>query len=166
MLDEDELDDILGKLIARSLLNYQRSQEFVKDLYSLHDLTRLFATQKILDKHEYEEFLSRHAVYFFELASDANDLYKKGNENILIGLAQFRFISGLYLYSSYERLLPDQEVFSRPLIADRWLSDFPRRCAYVLSLYILPRERLIILHVALDAARRLEDIQDEGHHSQ
>ncbi|MBK8615929.1 MAG: hypothetical protein IPN96_02215 [Anaerolineales bacterium] len=44
--DEEELDEVLGKLITRSFLNSQRSDGVVDNLYSLHDLTRLYAAQK------------------------------------------------------------------------------------------------------------------------
>jgi len=161
IVDADELDEALGKLMARSFLNTQSSQAVVTDLYSLHDLTRLYATQKLLDENEYEETLTRHAEHFLEWASEANTLYKKGNENILVGLAQFRFI-WFHLYSAYERLLPSQKT--RPQSADRWLSNFPGRCAYVLDLHLPPREKTLIMQTALDAARRLGDKKDEGIH--
>ena len=159
--DADELDEALGKLMARSFLNTQKSQEVVADLYSLHDLMRLYAVQKLLEENEYEETLTRYAEHFLEWASAANTLYMKGNENILVGLAQFRFI-WFHLYSAYERCLPEQKT--RPQSADRWLSNFPGRCAYVLDLHLPPRERTLILQTALDAARRLGDKQTEGVH--
>jgi tetratricopeptide (TPR) repeat protein len=159
--DADELDEVLGKLMARSFLNTQSSQAVVTDLYSLHDLTRLYAIQKLLDENEYEETLTRYAEHFLNWASEADDLYEKGSENILVGLAQFRFI-WIHLYSAYERCLPEQKT--RPQSADRWLSNFPGRCAYVLDLHLPPREKTLILQTALDAARRLGDKQTEGVH--
>ncbi len=159
--DEEELDGVLGKLLGRNFLNSQTSQGVVETLYSLHDLTRLYATQKLLEEKEYEETLTRYAEHFLNWASETNTLYKKGNENILVGLAQFRFI-WVHLYSAYERLLPEEK--NRPQNVDRWLSNFPDRCVYVLGLYIPPREKIYILQTALDAARRLKDKQAEGVH--
>jgi tetratricopeptide (TPR) repeat protein len=159
--DADELDEVLGKLMARSFLNTQSSQAVVTDLYSLHDLMRLYAVQKLLDENEYGETLTRYAEHFLNWASEANTLYMKGGENILVGLTQFRFI-WIHLYSAYERCLPEQKT--RPQSADRWLSDFPDRCTYVLDLHLPPREKTLILQTALDAARRLEDKQAEGIH--
>ncbi|MBK8615930.1 MAG: tetratricopeptide repeat protein [Anaerolineales bacterium] len=113
------------------------------------------------EENEYEATLTRHAAHFLKWASEANTLYIKGNENILVGLTHFRFI-WVHLYAAYERLLPAQKV--RPQSADRWLSDFPGRCVYVLDLHLPPREKIFILQSALEAARRLEDKQDEGVH--
>ncbi len=157
--DNVELDDVLGKLIGRSLLYHQEAQEIVEDLYSMHDLTRLYATQKLLEEKEYEDTLAYHAEHFLEWASKADKLYLKGNENIFTGLAQFRFI-WIHLYSAYKRLLPEQKT--RPQNADRWLSDFPSRCVNVLDLHIPPREGVLIFQTALDCTRRLGKSQDKG----
>ncbi len=157
--DEDDLDDVLGKLLGRNFLNSQTSQGVVETLYSLHDLTRLYATEKLLEEKEYEETLIRYAEHFLMWASDTDDLYKKGNENILVGLTQFRFI-WIHLYSSYERLLPEQK--KRPQSADLWLSIFLEKCNNVLKLSVSPLERLNISHEALEAARRLGDKQYQG----
>ncbi|MEP7135754.1 MAG: tetratricopeptide repeat protein [Chloroflexota bacterium] len=161
--DDDELDDILGKLILRSLLSHQKSQEIVQDLYSMHDLTRLYVIQKLLDEKEYEEILTHHADHFLKWASEADDLYLKGNENVLLGLLNFRFIWE-HLFSTYERFLFGQKTFSRPQIADRWLSEFPRLCPSVLNLHLLPRQKILILQNALEAARRLADKVAEADH--
>ena len=133
-------------------------------LYALHDLTRLFAVERLLENdEEATEAVTRHAEHFLGWASAADDLYLKGNENILLGLAQFRFIWP-HLLSAYERLLPEGKTFPRPEMADRWLSDFPGRCPYVLDLHLPPRQKIPILESTLEAARRLGDKTYEGIH--
>jgi tetratricopeptide (TPR) repeat protein len=162
--DETETDDYLGKLANRSLLSLLSLPLGENNLqaYVLHDLTRLFAESRLLENQEQaQSAIMRHADHFLGWGSDANTLYKKGNENILLGLAQFRFIWA-HLLSAYERLLPDQKSHARPDEADRWLSDFPLRCTYVLDLHLPPRQKIPILEAALDAARRLGDKGDEG----
>jgi tetratricopeptide (TPR) repeat protein len=166
--DEAEADDLLGKLTTRSLLNVSPSPFAAETegeaVYALHDLTRLFAYARLLEHREQaEEAVLRHAHHALEWASEADTLYQKGNENILRGLARFRFIWP-HLLAAYERLLPDQEPRPRPAEADRWLSDFPGRCAYVLDLHLPPRQKIPLLQAALEAARRLGDRSDEGIH--
>jgi tetratricopeptide (TPR) repeat protein len=166
--DEAEADDLLGKLTTRSLLNVSPSP-FAAEIegeavYALHDLTRLFAYARLLEHREQaEEAIMRHAHHALAWASEADTLYQKGNENILRGLARFRFIWP-HLLAAYERLLPEQEPRPRPAEADRWLSDFPGRCAYVLDLHLPPRQQIPLLQAALEAARRLGDRSAEGVH--
>jgi tetratricopeptide (TPR) repeat protein len=166
--DEAEADDLLGKLTTRSLLNVSPSPFAAETegeaVYALHDLTRLFAYARLLEHREQaEEAVMRHAHHVLEWASEADTLYQKGGENILRGLARFRFIWP-HLLAAYKRLLPDQPSRPRPAEADRWLSEFPSRCAYVLYLYLPPRQRIPLLQAALEAARRLGDRSDEGVH--
>jgi tetratricopeptide (TPR) repeat protein len=166
--DEAEADDLLGKLTTRSLLNVSPSPFAAETegeaVYALHDLPRLFAYARLLEHREQaEEAILRHAHHVLEWASEADDLFEKGNENILRGLARFRFIWP-HLLAAYERLLPDQESRPRPAEADRWLSDFPGRCVYVLDLHLPPRQRIPFLQAALEAAHRLGDRSAEGVH--
>jgi tetratricopeptide (TPR) repeat protein len=166
--DEAEADDLLGKLTTRSLLNISPSPFAAETegeaVYALHDLTRLFAYARLLEHREQaEEAVMRHAHHVLEWASEADTLYQKGGENILRGLAIFRFIWP-HLLAAYERLLSDQEPRPRPAEADRWLSDFPGSCVYVLDLHLPPRQRIPLLQAALEAARRLGDRSDEGVH--
>jgi tetratricopeptide (TPR) repeat protein len=180
--NEAEADDLLGKLANRSLLNVLPSssagldtplaslsstrpaEDEVLFTYTLHDLTRLFALERLLDdESEAKTAAMRHADHFLGWASAANTLYKKGNENILLGLAQFRFIWA-HLQSAYERLLPENTTFPRPDDADRWLGDFPGNCVYVLDLHLPPRQKIPLMQAALSAARRLGERGTEGVH--
>ncbi len=164
MGEADDPDNIIGKLVNRSLLNFLPAQEGEGGLYDLHDLTRLYASDQLLEnKAEAKEALARHAEHFLEWASAANSEYLKGNDHILMGLAHFRFIWS-HLFSIYERLLPEQETFPRPEIADKWLSDLPGRCIYVLDLHLPPREKISLLEHALEASRRSGNKQAEEVH--
>ncbi|MCL4275685.1 MAG: tetratricopeptide repeat protein, partial [Anaerolineales bacterium] len=179
--DETEADDLLGKLANRSLLSVLPSsagldtplaslsstrpaEDEVLFTYTLHDLTRLFAQERLLEgEAEAKTAAMRHADHFLSWAGAADDLYQKGNENILLGLAQFRFIWA-HLQSAYERLLPENKTFPHPDDADRWLGDFPDRCAYVLDLHLPPRQKIPLMQAALSAARRLGERGTEGVH--
>ena len=168
--DETAADDLLGKFSNLSLLNIlpspfgETQAGEVLYLYALHDLTRLFAQNRLLeDETEAKSTAMRHANHFLGWGSAADNLYQKGNENILLGLAQFRFIYP-HLQSAYERLAPENQTFPHPDEADRWLSDFPGKCVYVLDLHLPPRQKIVLMETALSAAQRLEDKNAEGVH--
>ncbi|NOH03063.1 MAG: tetratricopeptide repeat protein [Chloroflexi bacterium] len=168
--DDTAADDLLGKFTNLSLINILPSPASGRGvggegaLYSLHDLTRLFAMDKLLeDPAEAKATVMRHANHFLEWGSAANNLYMKGNEKILAGLNHFRFIYP-HLQSAYVRLSPENKTFPRPEGADRWLSDFPAKCAYVLDLHLPPRQNIHLLKTTLAAARRLGDKKYEGIH--
>ena len=163
--DETAADNLIGKLSSLSLLNILPSSlAGVPYMYELHDLTRLFSIAQLLkDESKAASAIFHHADHFLRWAVEADDLYQKGNENILRALFQFRFI-WTQLDSAYNRLLPDQTVFPRPPLADEWLSEFPGRCAYLLDLYLSPRYQIPILETALNAARRLSKKETEGTH--
>ncbi|HXF86288.1 MAG TPA: tetratricopeptide repeat protein [Anaerolineales bacterium] len=126
--------------------------------FSLHDLTRLFAYEK-LQEAEARAAVLTHARHFLELASAANDLYLQGGENILPALTRFRFLYP-HLRAAFARLSARQGDPD----ADRWLSDFPGRCASVLDLHLPPREQIPLLESAIAASRRLNDKNAEGVH--
>lgn len=155
--DETEADDLLGKLTNRSLLSLLPLGEGFT--YALHDLTRLFAVNQLQENGEYDQTAMRHADHFLEWAGAADDLYQKGGENILPALSLFRFIYP-HLEAAFDRL---SKRGGEPA-ADRWLSDFPGRCAYVLDLHLPPRQRIPLLELALAASRRLSDKEAEGVH--
>lgn len=164
MTEEDDLEGVLNKLVNRSLLNYLPAQEGEGGLYDLHDLTRLFGVERLIENEaEAKDTVMAHANHFLEWAGEADSLYLQGNENILLGLARFRFIWP-HLISAYERCLPEHTNFPHPDSADAWLSNFPSMCAYLLDLHLPPRQKIPILEAALEAARRLGEKQAEGVH--
>jgi tetratricopeptide (TPR) repeat protein len=164
MGEEDDVDGVLNRLVNRSLLNFLSEHEGDGGLYALHDLTRLFGIKHLLEnEEEARQAISNHAEHFLSWASAAEAEYQKGSKHVLIGLNYFRFIWP-HLWSAYERFLPGQKTFPRSESADRWLSDFPGRCADVLDLQLPPRRKIPILQNALEAARRLADKVAEGVH--
>jgi tetratricopeptide (TPR) repeat protein len=161
-----DADDLLGKLITRSLVNISSAPVGEGPAgealfsYSLHDLTRLFALARLEeDPAEAGQATLRHAEHFLEQASAADDLYKKGGEHILPALGAFRFLYP-HLSAAFARLAAQP---ADPA-ADRWLSDFPGKCIYLLELHLPPREQIPLLEAALAASRRLGDRKDEGVH--
>jgi tetratricopeptide (TPR) repeat protein len=83
-LETDPAQDALSGLKARSLVEWNRETE----RYRLHDLARLFAALR-LDEAERAITARLHAEYFCRMLSAADDLYQKGDEDLMRGLALY-----------------------------------------------------------------------------
>jgi tetratricopeptide (TPR) repeat protein len=165
-------DDILGLLVNRNLLRSSPSWFFSKDdneflpFYTFHDLTRLYATEKLQENLvEAKDALARHARHFLHAANSADNEYQKGNEHILIALPFFYAI-WTDLIAAWERFQVSANTdWPRPDIADQWLSDFGVQFINLLNIYFDKKhKRIPILAAALDAARRLNDKKSEVAH--
>jgi len=160
-LEVEAASDVLGELLGRSLLDYDARS----GRYDLHDLARLFAADRLSREAEQaKEAVARHAEYYLRVGSECDDEYEAGGEHIAPALGRFREIWP-QLDAAWERMsLGWGEDAVRPENADRWLSDFPTACAYLLELQLPPRRRVEVLERAVQAARDLSDRQAEGAH--
>jgi len=148
-----ESDSSLGQLLNRHLLEYSSET----GQYALHDLTRLYALGRLCEEQvEAQQALERYAGHYLAAGRALDERYQKGGENIVPALRAFAGI-WLHLSAAWRRLSGGEAGWLRFEGADRWLSDFPGLVAYVLDLYLPPRERIPMLETALQAARRLGD---------
>ncbi len=160
----EDAEDLLGRLVSRNLVHFLPAEGSAAGLYVLHDLTRLYALERLReDGTEIVEAIEQHAEHFLSLAVAVEEEYLKGNEHVLTGLNLFRSIWP-HLAGAYERYLPEQKDWPRPATADRWLSDFPDRCIYVMELLLPPKMQIVYLQSALEAAKRSGDRKYEGIH--
>ena len=83
--DQRLLQELLDLLYHRSLLEWDRQTR----RYSLHDLVRVFALERLDDVGGTNAVRMRHAVHYAGVAAHAGELYKKGGENLLLGLKLF-----------------------------------------------------------------------------
>jgi tetratricopeptide (TPR) repeat protein len=149
-------DEALGRLLRLNLLD-ARPQQMP---YELHDLARLHAEGlPRAQSDEWPAAAQRHADYFLQQGWQTNQLYEQGGEHVLESLRRFDALWP-HLQAAYERSLPNA---GGPL-ADRWLSDFPGKVAYLLNLRLPPRQHIPLLESALAAARRLKDQSYESIH--
>ncbi len=163
LLDEAEADEALGALLRLHLLEYEQES----DLYTLHDLVRLFAWQRLLKAPEEALAAVRaHAWHYLAVGAALNDMYKEGGEKVAMAVQRFAAIWS-HLDAAWRRLLPPEpgqvgEGLPRPPDADLWLNALPGRVIYVFDLHISPREKIPYLEATLAAARRLGDRRGEG----
>ena len=102
----------------------------------------------------------RHAAHYLEVVRGCDDLYLQGGENLTRGLASFDLE-----WSNIEAghrwavrwMREDKE-------ARRIVGEYPHAGVYLLSLRQHPHERIVWLEVALEAARQLQDPENESNH--
>ncbi|MBI4671868.1 MAG: tetratricopeptide repeat protein, partial [Chloroflexi bacterium] len=127
--------------------------------YAMHDLLREFGASRLTDD-ERRTAAKQHAEFFVNVARAADELYLKGNENIIAGLKLF------------DQELPHIRAgqawaaanMERDEDAARLCNDYPDAAAYVAQLRLSVRERIRWLEQAATAARKLENRQSEGNH--
>ena len=153
-VEVDQAKYMLGELMAASLVEWNETS----DRYRLHDLARLFADAK-LSAEERAVGQKRFATHYRDVLAAANELYLKGGESLLRGLALFDLewgnIQAGHAWVAAQVDAADADVA-------RLGMTYPNAGAYVLSLRQHSRERIRWLEIALAAARRLKDREGEG----
>ena len=146
-MDADAAQDTLGELIKYSMLEWDDAIA----RYSLHDLARLFADNRMSDD-ERDTSQARHAAHYLDVIRKANGLYLKGGEALMRGLALFDAewtnIQAGQLWAA--RHAGDNDA------AARLCARYPY-AGSLLSLRQPPRERIGWLEKALSAAQMLKD---------
>jgi tetratricopeptide (TPR) repeat protein len=167
--DQEVIESSIGHLLIRNLLSsfpaqfgqVGTSKMQIMNVYTLHDLHRLFASDRLRENlEESRTIIERHAAYFLFLASIANNEYEQGGEHIANGLSLFHAIWS-DLSVTYQRMQPNQEDWPRPNNADQWLMSFPNSCAHLLASQVSTHERIRILQSALGAARAPKSIKTQ-----
>jgi tetratricopeptide (TPR) repeat protein len=159
IIDEDDFDKAIGILVSRSLLN-SRLTKFIQvstnniktmNLYTFHDLTRVFALDRLIENSEdVKASTERHAFFYLTYANLAQEEYSLSNEHALNGLNIFRAIWP-DLFLAWERMGPNQENWAHLDVATRWLKDFSFRFDDLLERCVPVRQRIAILEYELSS---------------
>jgi len=148
----------LSELVRWSLADY-KAQGPDYGRYKLHDLARIFASVRLQEEQK-AAVSQRHAAFYKDLLSAADDLYLKGGDSILAGLALFD--------REEANILAGQAWAAKSMGIDPSATEicmnFPAAGAYVLDLRLHPRQKIAWLENGLGAARRLKDRSMEGIH--
>ncbi len=164
----------LNTLLRWSLVEYQQSGEDGQGRYHLHDLMRLFAIDRMKEdggETARNAAFQRHAVHYRDILKSADDLYKKGKENVLAGLRLFdlEWINILAGWTWVEGIAKQaNESMDSHMSRDKELalrlciSYLTEAGDYVLSLRLHPDDQISRLNIALKAARQIKDRKGEG----
>jgi tetratricopeptide (TPR) repeat protein len=150
------VEELLELLYHQSLVEWDGDRETGR--YSLHDLVRMFGVERIKGG-EYAARL-RHAHYYAMIADQADDLYMKGGDNLLLGLKLFdeerANIDAGWNWARQQAESTSQEI-------NDLLLGYAGATSNVGDLrYDKRRERIPQLEAAIEAARRLSNRQAEG----
>jgi tetratricopeptide (TPR) repeat protein len=153
-VEADKAEDTLGELMASSLIEWNDTS----GRYRLHDLARVVADAK-LSAEECVVGQKRFVMHYKDVLAAANELYKKGGESLLSGLALFdlewRNVQAGHAWVAAQADSADEDVVRLGMI-------YPNAGVYILDLRQHSRERIHWLEIAVAAARRLKDRQPEG----
>jgi len=126
--------------------------------WRLHDLARDF-TRALCEPAETDALAYRHAAYYLNVLYACRDLYMKGNENILAGLALFdRERANIEAGQAWAAAQPADPA------AARLCNAYPDVGFIVLDLRLHPRTQIAWREAALTAARALGKRDYEGAH--
>ena len=158
--DTDDAAHDLGELRLRSMVLWDQAD----DRWRLHDLMRDVAGVALEEQDQaalearVETAQERHARHYCGVLATANDLYLKGGEGVLAGLAR---------YDLEQRNIAAGQAWAVARIEQddasaRLAGDFANVGAYVLHIRLHPRERIAWLEAQRKACVRLGDRRGEG----
>jgi tetratricopeptide (TPR) repeat protein len=153
--ENDAAQDALSRLLQLSMLEWNDATK----RYRLHDLMRDFALQR-LTLNESDAAAQCHAGHYGAILATAEDLYRKGGESLMSGLALFDIEWG--------NIQAGQTWIAAHAAQDhkatRSCSNYPDLGTYLLLLRLHPREQISWRESALTSARQLKDRAAEGVH--
>jgi len=149
----------LSELVRWSLVEYQYPKAEGKGRYHLHDLVRIFATEKIEEAVQ-ADTQQRHAVHYKNLLASVDKLYMQGGDSIL---------TALKLFDIEEANIKAGQAWAEKNLqtnssAAKLCASYPDVGIYVLTLRFHPQQKIAWLEIALSAARQLKDRGIEGVH--
>jgi tetratricopeptide (TPR) repeat protein len=145
---------LLSDLIVKCLVEWNPTT----NRYSLHDLARLFANNKLSEAYR-ESKKERMAGYYLGVFRTIENLFSRGGDNIKLSLLLFdkewpNIKTGL----EWAEANMNDEVGAK--IGNQYLRTETR----LLNLRLPPKERVKWFEFGLECARKLDDVEDEAFH--
>lgn len=150
--EEPDARALLHRLDGRSLLTPVGDGR-----WRLHPLLREFAAEKLPAD---DPAWGHMAAHYVEVARAADELYLRGGEDLLRGLALFD-LEWPHIQAGQAWAAAHAETEDE---ATRLCSAYPGAAAYCLDLRLFPSEKIPWLEAAVEAARQLGDRKVEGSH--
>lgn len=150
---EIPLNRVLSILDQRSLIDYDETIE----RFSLHDLVRVFALQKLRDAGDEEAAYLRYAQHYVQIANYAHNVFLEGADKIILGLALFDN-ERANIDAAWNWVI--QQAPTKTI--DELLMQYANYTAAIGAIRYDKGEHIPHLHEALEAARRQECRQEEG----
>jgi len=153
MIDQAEAQDVLSKLLAYSLVEWNGSS----GRYGLNNLIGLFANDRLSSTQRSVSQL-RHATHYEAILRAADELYREGGRALKQGLELFNLEwSNIQAGQGWAEAYSTENDEAAELCI-----NYPNGGAHLLDLRQHPRERVRWLEAALAAAQRLNRGDAEG----
>ncbi|HCB01476.1 MAG TPA: hypothetical protein DEP19_03750, partial [Anaerolineae bacterium] len=153
--DVKNAEEVLSLLMRYSLIDFNEASA----RYELHDLLGEFARSKMKGGEEEEAYI-QHAKHYMQVMETADELYLQGGENILLGLRLFDV--------EWENIRSAHAWITTNVNASESIAElgmyFPDAATYCLDLRLPPRDKILWLEIAKDAAKKLGRRDMEGVH--
>ena len=156
--------EVLSDLVRWSLVNFIPVAGSDDGRYKLHDLSRLFA-ESCLNQDELADALRKHAYHYSKVLSQAGNLYRKGERDLLEGLKLFD--------CEWSNIKVGHEWIKSAIRSYRMFNKSDQRSILILArsygvngidildLRLHPREKIGWLETCLVAAKISKDRQAE-----
>ncbi len=128
--------------------------------YALHQVLHAFALAELREAGEEAQARLAHARHYLEVAGAADELYRRGGEDLRRGLALFDR-EWPHIRAGHDWAVEHAETDEE---ATRLCSAYPDAAVDCLDLRLSPGEKIPWLEAAVEAARRLGDREAEGVH--
>ncbi|HEX5603206.1 MAG TPA: tetratricopeptide repeat protein, partial [Pyrinomonadaceae bacterium] len=152
---EDKRYRQLRRLVRRNLVLYSRDTR----RYYLHNVARTFSESR-LSETERQVIGARHASYYVNILRQAEDHYLKGDTSVMEALRIFD--------SEWDNIQTGwswaNREFKNNSLAVQLVNDYPLAAENLLDLRQDPRDRILWLEAALQAAQQLNDVKAESYH--
>jgi len=123
--------------------------------FRLHDLVRQFCLCRLSEGNRSAALLL-HAGHYRDVCREANELYKQGGENVLLGLALFDR-ERTHIEAAFDWLQLRRDIESSPLLV-----SLVHAVVYTGDMRFHPRQRIRWVEAQRDAARVTNDRFSEG----
>ncbi|HEY0323470.1 MAG TPA: tetratricopeptide repeat protein [Pyrinomonadaceae bacterium] len=154
-LETDAAQDALGEMLRYSLLEWNEPAL----RYRLHDLMRLFASERLIES-ERKEAHRRHAEHYINVLRMANILFGQSADHRWVGIALFD--------TEWPNIQTGQSWAANNTSEDEaaasLCSHYPDAGAHLLHLRVHPTECIRWREAALAAAHRLNNRTEEAFH--
>ena len=156
--------EALRDLVRWSLVDYIPTAGSDDGRYKLHDLARIF-TESCLAQGELADIQQRHAKYYSKVLSQANDLYLKGEMDLLEGLKLFDLEwANIKVGHAWAKSSIKSGVINKresKLVTDlAW--SYANNGVQILDLRLHPRDQISWFETGLVAVRMRKDRSAEG----
>jgi tetratricopeptide (TPR) repeat protein/3',5'-cyclic AMP phosphodiesterase CpdA len=166
-MDPNAAFEALSDLVRWSLVDFNPFSDSEGGRYKLHDLACIFA-ESCLEPNELIDAQQKHSKHYLKVLSEAEELYQKGEKNLLAGLGLFdQEWANIKVGQSWTKrmvYIPRKMKNSDIKSFIQMANSYPNQGVYLLDLRLHPRVMIDWRETGLMASKIMGDRKAEGAH--